>query len=110
MVELNLNKINFDELIKIPLKDLLAFQDLLSKAIEERRDSEKTELLEKLNTLASESGYSLNDLIGSKPKKKVQMKYRHPDDSSLTWVGKGRKPNWVISLLESGKTLKELEI
>ncbi|WP_130472293.1 H-NS family nucleoid-associated regulatory protein [Candidatus Magnetaquicoccus inordinatus] len=37
-------------------------------------------------------------------------KYRDPVDASRTWTGKGRKPGWVISHLDAGGQLEELEI
>ncbi len=43
-------------------------------------------------------------------KTKVAPKYRHPEDSSVTWTGRGRKPKWILELLEQGKTLEDLEI
>ena len=113
MTALNLNKINFDALKNTPLQDLLAFQGILNEAIEERRVSEKNELLEKINALASESGYSLDDLFSGKSKtmkKSVAVKYRHPDDVTLTWTGRGRKPKWIQGELDAGKTLEDLEI
>lgn len=38
-----------------------------------------------------------------------QVKYRHPDNHSMTWTGRGKKPRWVQDWLDGGKTLEELE-
>jgi DNA-binding protein H-NS len=43
-------------------------------------------------------------------KKSVKIRYRNPDNFSDTWTGRGRKPKWVEALLESGKTLEDIEI
>jgi DNA-binding protein H-NS len=110
MSELNLKEITFDKLKNIPLKDLLSLQEILNEAIEVRRDTEKQELLEKMTTLASESGYSLDELISDKPKKSVKIKYRNPDNFSESWTGRGRKPKWIQKLLDSGKKLEDFEI
>jgi DNA-binding protein H-NS len=110
MPELNLEELTFDMLKVLPLKDLLSLQEKLNEAVEVRRDTEKNELLEKMTLLASESGYSLDELLGNKPKKSVKIRYRNPDNFSDTWTGRGRKPKWVEALLESGKTLEDIEI
>jgi len=110
MSELNIKEITFDKLKVLPLKDLLSLQEILNEAVEVRRDTEKREVLEKMTALASESGYSLDELMSDKPKKQVKNKYRNPDNFSEAWTGRGRKPKWIIALLDSGKSLEDLEI
>ncbi|GGI16390.1 ParB/RepB/Spo0J family partition protein [Oxalicibacterium faecigallinarum] len=34
--------------------------------------------------------------------------YHHPDDTTLTWSGKGRQPKWLKVFLDSGKTIEDL--
>lgn len=41
---------------------------------------------------------------------KVAPKYRHPDDSTLTWTGRGNKPRWVTEWLGGGRTLEEIAV
>ncbi|TYC48492.1 H-NS histone family protein [Zoogloea oleivorans] len=48
--------------------------------------------------------------MGSALKAKGVAKYQNRIDPSLTWTGKGRKPEWVITFLANGGTLEELEI
>ena len=72
--------------------------------------------------LAKEYGIPLESLIVEeavtkstrkktvKPRKKVAPKYRHPEDTSLTWTGRGLKPKWIVLLLETGIKLEDLEI
>ena len=43
-------------------------------------------------------------------KMKLPPRYHNPQDTSITWHGKGRKPNWVRSHLEGGGKLEDLEI
>lgn len=49
-----------------------------------------------------------NDLV--RPGRTPQALYAHPFEPSLTWTGRGRKPVWVIEMLEQGKTLEDLRI
>ena len=37
-------------------------------------------------------------------------KYANPQDPTMTWTGRGRKPRWVQESLESGKELDDLLI
>lgn len=74
----------------------------------------RQELKVKMQRLAEEAGYSLEDIIaGGKnraPTKKAAPKYQHPEDPSTTWTGRGRKPLWVLAALDEGKTMEDLEI
>ncbi|WP_424179079.1 H-NS family nucleoid-associated regulatory protein [Yoonia sp. TsM2_T14_4] len=40
----------------------------------------------------------------------VAPKYQHPENSSLTWSGRGRKPQWFHEALASGKTPEDLAV
>jgi len=44
------------------------------------------------------------------PKAKGIPKYRNSVDPKLTWSGKGRKPEWVVTYLGNGGTLDQLLI
>ncbi|MGZ4044034.1 MAG: H-NS histone family protein [Bacteroidia bacterium] len=112
MSDLNLGKINAEDLSKIPLKELLEFQTKLNKAVELRREQEKQEIYQKITALASESGFSLSELMDQKYAKKspAVIKYRNPDNKDEGWTGKGKKPKWLVDLLGSGKKLEELAV
>lgn len=32
----------------------------------------------------------------------VAVKYKHPQNSDLTWTGRGRQPKWMVEYLASG--------
>jgi DNA-binding protein H-NS len=112
MSENNVTKLTLEELSKTPLKDLLELQSRLGKAIEERRETERTELLNKINTLASNAGFTLSDLLSGKPAKKApsKLKYRNPNNKDEGWTGKGRKPKWLADLLDAGGKIEDYEI
>ena len=66
-----------------------------------------------MEALARELGYSLAELVDSdaKPKRApVAPKYRHPENPTLTWSGRGRKPKWFVEALEAGKTTEHMAI
>jgi len=89
---------------------LLAFQEQLIVAIEERKLAEKTEVMEKIQALVSESGFSMDEVLSNKVKKKAVIKYRHPDNAEYTWTGRGRKPKWLQSLLDQGANEDDFKI
>ncbi len=112
MTEMNIEKLTTQDLIKIPLKDLLVFQTKLNKAVEIRREEEKQEVYQKITELALESGFSLSELMSQKPPKKAPapIKYRNPDNKNEGWTGKGRKPKWLEDQLGAGKKLEDFAV
>ncbi|WP_394754817.1 H-NS family nucleoid-associated regulatory protein [Crenothrix sp.] len=40
----------------------------------------------------------------------VPVKYRHPDDSSKTWTGRGVMPTWLKTLVDAGRDRSEFKI
>jgi len=58
-------------------------------------------------------GYSLAELSGTDTKfsrAPSAAKYRHPENPSLTWSGKRRKPQWFIDVLAVGKNAEDLTV
>ena len=85
----------------------------LAKTISTYEDRHKAEARTKLEAVAKEMGYSLADLIGVEVKTTrapAGAKYRHPENAALTWSGRGRKPQWIVAALTSGKTTDDLAI
>ena len=99
--------------LSIPeLKELL---NLLPKEIERRAKSEKVRIRKELEELAAKSGFSLDELLSdaveqTKVRKPVAVKYRHPQDSSLEWTGRGRQPKWVAEFIANGGSIEQLTI
>lgn len=112
MSEDKLSKLTVEELLKHPVKDLLTLQSNLAHAIEQRKEQDRSELLSKINSLASDAGFSLSELLSEKPTKKAptKAKYRNPNNKDESWTGKGRKPKWLVDLLDAGRQLEEFEI
>ena len=96
----------------LSLKELKALQKSVEKAISSFEDRKKSEARAKLEEMAKELGYSFADLAGgaAKPKRAIDAKYRHPENASLTWTGRGRKPKWFSEWLGAGKSADDLKI
>lgn len=101
------------DLDKLALKDLRELRARVDKAIASFDDRRRKEVVDKIEELAREHGFALNDLADSLTSRKrspVAAKYANPADSSQTWTGRGRKPRWVNEAMEAGKSLEDLAI
>lgn len=98
---------NLSELSLVQLREL---NEQLPKEIARREADERKLARQELEKLAAEKGFRLEDLISNAtpPKTPVAVKYRHPENSALTWTGRGRKPGWVEEYLGKGGSLEEL--
>jgi DNA-binding protein H-NS len=88
------------QLEKMTVKELRELKSRIDAAIASRQAKDRAELKQKMIALAEEAGLSLDDVIGGgrrggKSKGTVAVKYRHPDDASMTWTGRGRRPRWL---------------
>lgn len=103
-MDIDLNTLDKEELLQLK-NDV----EKALKTIDARRKAEAKRAAEQA---AREFGFSLDEVYTANAAKgsKGAPKYANPDDPSQTWTGRGRKPNWVISALESGKTMEELAL
>lgn len=97
----------------LTLDDLKKLQKDVAKAIATFEARKRKEARAKVEAVAQELGYSLEELTDGKVRKAksvVAAKYRHPEDLSLTWSGRGRQPAWFKAALANGSSLEELEV
>ena len=93
------------QLEKMSLDELKQLRKDVDKAIETYEARQLAEARQKLEAQAKEMGYSLEKIVGASRtgNPKSIPKFRHPDNPTLTWTGKGRKPRWFIEAIESGE-------
>lgn len=112
----------------LSLRELISLRSKVETAIQKLETANLSKARLEATKLAKEYGIPLEALVekdqsGKSPRaktakipktrksvKKVPPKYRHPDDASLTWTGRGLKPRWIVSLLENGVQLEDLAI
>ncbi len=101
---MNIDKMDRDELLDLQKK--------VGTALKNYDDRQKTEAQSKLEKMAREMGYSLNDFTGGKKAKTptTAPKYVHPENPGKTWSGRGRQPQWFKDAVASGTDQKDLEI
>jgi DNA-binding protein H-NS len=89
------------QLEKMTVAELQDLRGRVDHAIVARRQREKSDFRERVEAMAKEAGIVIGDVFGGrrgrggKAKGGGDVKYRHPSDPTLTWSGRGRKPNWV---------------
>jgi DNA-binding protein H-NS len=64
--------------------------------------------------IAQSVGMPLKDLLAASGRSgkggSVAVRYRHPDNASQQWTGRGRQPKWVKEWVDSGKSLDKLRV
>lgn len=111
--------IDFDAM---SMEELRALRVRLDRAIASFEDRKRREALAAIEAAAREHGFALADLTGkggrgrrgtaagSSPRTSGEAKYANPDEPSMTWSGRGRRPRWVSEKIESGKSLDDMAI
>ena len=103
MADIDLNALSLDELKKLQKK--------VKKAVDGYEDKRRKEARSEVEAKAREFGFSLSDFVdgsdtsGKKKREPQPAKYRHPENESLTWSGRGRQPQWIKEALENGTSL-----
>ncbi|WP_299657188.1 H-NS histone family protein [uncultured Jannaschia sp.] len=103
MADIDLDSLSRDE--------LKALQKDVNKAVENYDAKRKQEAQAAVEAQARELGFSLAELIdgsgkaGKKARTPQPAKYRHPENASLTWSGRGRQPGWIKEAIASGTSL-----
>lgn len=101
------------DLNEMPLDELKQLKKAVDKAISSYEARKKAEALAELEAKAQEFGFRLSDLAGAangRARGAGTPKYRHPENPSITWTGRGRKPKWFAEHIAAGKPVEALEI
>ena len=76
--------------------------------------NKQADLVRRIEEMAAAEGYTIAQLFGKKPRQSasesITPKYADPENPSLTWSGRGRRPRWVTEQLESGRSLDDLAL
>lgn len=102
------------DLSKHSIKDLQALKKDIDREIGSRRKQEEKKAREELKKVAESYGFTLNELVSGAPAKaksrtKAPARFVHPNDSTKTWTGRGRKPAWVKEWEAAGRTVDQLK-
>ena len=99
---------------KLSLKELIELDLRVQKAIVTAKERERATLKSKIEKLAADSGFAINELFstgrGGPKGRTVAPKYVNPDDATETWTGRGRKPKWLVAKLGKGASIEKFLI
>lgn len=101
------------DLNALSLAELKQLAKDVAKAISGYEDRRKSDARAALEAQAKELGFTLAELLGQtarKTRSPVAAKYRHPENASVTWSGRGRKPHWFSDALAKGASLASLAV
>ena len=106
-----MTKVNIE---KLKLGQLIELKEVVEAALEAQREAARKELKRQMVEMVAAYGFDLTDVVDGKNGRSRKLtpniapKYRHAKDASLTWTGRGRRPNWLVAELEKGKKLEKL--
>jgi DNA-binding protein H-NS len=101
---------NYQELSE---KELHAVIDSAAKVLKTKQESKRKEVIAKIKELAASINVSVEIQEGKKSSRKgikVPAKYRHPEDPSKVWSGRGVTPKWMRALLLAGHSKEDFAI
>ena len=92
--------------------ELINLQKRVEEAIAEKRAENAQTTKEQLRVMAEKAGFDIKELFGKRgsPRGTGAAKYRNPKDSSQTWTGRGRKPNWLVDAVKKGAKIDTFAI
>jgi DNA-binding protein H-NS len=94
----------------MPLDDLWKLHESVMTILSSKIEIQKRELERQLDELGSRFSGSPDGIPQRRPYPKVMPKFQNPAEPSQTWSGRGRRPRWVIELIEAGKTIEDFRI
>ena len=96
---------------KLSYIELLKLQERVEQAIAEKRAADAQATKEQLRQMAEKAGFDIRELYGKRGHKSTGFaKYRNPKDTSQTWTGRGRKPNWLVDAVKKGAKIESIAI
>lgn len=101
------------DLSNMSVGDLRNLQEQIKQEMKKREHLEVAKAREQILAIAQSVGVPLKDLMAAAPRAKsgtVAVRFRHPDNASQQWTGRGRQPKWVKEWVDGGKSIDKLRV
>lgn len=105
-----------EQVDKLSLEELEKLEAMVHTAKDKERERVRMELRDEMIRLAAERGLTPEQVLGiaspagAAQSRKVEPKYRHPDDPTLTWAGRGQRPKWLKAYIDQGGNIGDCKI
>jgi DNA-binding protein H-NS len=102
------------DLSSLSFADLRALQEQIKVELKSREAQELKKARDQILAIAQSVGLPLEELIAKGGKKgatgPAPVKFKHPEDPSKQWTGRGRQPKWIKEWTDSGKSEDALRV
>jgi DNA-binding protein H-NS len=99
------------DLSKLSIEELQTLARDIEQEIISRREADRERVVAQMRELA---GMSLEELLRQERGRErarvpaTSIRFRHPENTALAWSGRGKRPQWIVEWLASGRTLEDL--
>jgi len=103
---------NFEKerIAQLPLEEIQALIEKLEDEKRRRREEVKQKIRRLAALVGLEVSFSVKEERMPRPSRKAPPKYRHPEDPTIMWSGRGQMPRWLRELVDQGRDLEEFRI
>jgi DNA-binding protein H-NS len=102
------------DLSNMSVGDMRNLQEQIKQEMKKREQSDMAKAREQILAIAQSVGVPLKDLLATTGRGgktgTVAVRFRHPDNASQQWTGRGRQPKWVKEWVEGGKSIDKLRV
>ncbi|NNG23055.1 H-NS histone family protein [Telluria aromaticivorans] len=104
------------DLSNMSVGDMRNLQEQIKQEMKKREVQEVQKAREQILAIAQSVGVPLKDLLATGGRSNatkgnsVAVRFRHPDNASQQWTGRGRQPKWVKEWVEGGKSIDKLRV
>lgn len=98
------------DLSQLSVSQLRDLELEIEQEVKSKRQQELLEAKAAIDEVLEKYGFDLEEVMNAKATKTVKPKYKNPNNDLETWSGRGRKPRWVIDIIESGVDIETCAI
>ncbi|WP_230655941.1 H-NS histone family protein [Psychrobacter sp. I-STPA10] len=100
------------DLTSFDVDELQAITENAKKLIVEKQQQRLLDAYQKFEDIAEKCNSTIDEILqaGEELEKERSIKYRNPKNPEETWIGRGRKPTWLVDAIESGKSLEDFAV
>ncbi|WP_227431163.1 H-NS family nucleoid-associated regulatory protein [Psychrobacter sp. I-STPA6b] len=107
-----MSKLTAADLAKLDVDELLALSENAKQLIVEKQHQRLFDAYRQFEQIAEQCDASIDEILeaGEQLERERNIKYRNPNNADETWIGRGRKPTWLVEALEQGKKLEDFAV